>query len=173
MSRVLVVFVLMLMPAAAQNYPHRVSLSFGGMNPIDGWQAEAFDSAPMLSFDYGFRFNRYGQWDAGVDTAFATEEVANIRRNLYIPRIGYSLIVPLWRDRIEAQVGAGGAYIFIKPNIGYEQWMVYLQGKANYALDRDKRFRAGLTTRWYRDPIGSPVQQWLSFSGEVSYSFGR
>src|SRR5690606_14744193 len=74
MHRFSVLLLFLLIPAAAQEYPHRVSLSFGGMNPVAGWQAEAFDGAPLLSFDYGYRFNRYGQFDAGVDTAFATEE---------------------------------------------------------------------------------------------------
>jgi hypothetical protein len=176
MTRVLVVFVLMLMPAAAQEYWQRVSLSLGGLNPSAGYQTDGFDSAPLLSFDYGFRFHKYGQFDAGVDAAFATEERRNemeTRRNIYIPRVGYSVVVPLWRDRVEASFGGGGAYSFFKPNNGNESWLIYLQGRGNYAIDRDKRFRAGMVVRWYRDPIGTPVQQWTAVAGELTYSFGR
>jgi hypothetical protein len=176
MSRALVVFVLMLIPAAAQDYWHRASLSFGGLIPSAGHETESFDSAPLLSFDYGFRFNRYGQFDMGVDAAFATERrrsEADVRRNIYIPRVGYSVVVPVWRDRIEASFGGGGAYSFFKPNNGNESWLIYLQGRGNYAIDRDKRFRAGMVVRWYRDPIGTPVQQWTSVAVEATYAFGR
>lgn len=161
--------------AAAQEYWHRAALTFGAFVPAGGSQTSGYDTAPVLSFDYGFRFHRHGQFDAGVDAAFASTafERFTTRTNIYIPRAGYSLIVPVWRDRVEAMVGAGGAYSFFKPNVTQETWLVYGQFGANYAIDVDKRYRAGLTVRWYRDPIGTPVQQWVSVGAAVSYNWGR
>jgi hypothetical protein len=133
---------------------------------------QGFGTAPVLTFDYGFRFHRNGQFDMGIDTAFTSQ--SSVRRNLYVPRVGYRVIVPLWNDRIEPHVGFGAAYAFYKPSIPEnEMWLVYGQIGANYAIDRDLRYRAGLNIRWLRDPIGRPQQQWVAFTGEVSYSWGR
>jgi hypothetical protein len=179
MSRVLLVFLLALLPACAQEYWNRLTGTFGALNPAGGYQTNDFGSSPMLSFDYGYRFHRYAQADVGVDIAFATETlsqptVTSTRRNIYIPRFGYRAVIPLRQDRIEASIGAGGAYTFYKPTIvGREMWMVYGQIGANYALDIEKRYRAGLMVRWYRDPIGSPVQQWVSVGAEFTFSAGR
>jgi len=176
MSRALVVLLFALLPAGAQEYWHRLTGTFGALNPIGGYQANSFNSAPMLSFDYGYRFFRYGQADVGVDIGFANQNVIpdEVRRNIYIPRFGYRAIVPVWHDRIEASAGAGAGHSFIKPTIsGYEVWLVYGQLGANYAIDREGRYRAGLTVRWYRDPVGSPVQQWLTVGAEFNYSLGR
>src|SRR3954452_11569001 len=180
MSRALLLLLLALMPAGAQEYWHRLTGSFGALNPLHGYQANTFNSAPMLSFDYGFRFHRYIQADVGADIGFANEKVSSgtseseYRRNIYIWRFGYRGIVPLWHDRIEASAGAGAGHSYLKPTIpGYEVWLVYGQLGANYAIDRNGRYRAGVTVRWYRDPIGVPVQQWLTVGAEFSYSFGR
>src|SRR5947208_1020290 len=84
----------------AQDQGHRLSVGFGGLNPLSGSQSETFNSAPLLTFDYGYRFFRYGVADVGVDTGFASDKVGGVRRNLYIPRFGYSLLVPLMHDRV-------------------------------------------------------------------------
>jgi hypothetical protein len=172
MVRLLLFAVIALAPAFAQDYWHRVTGSFGGFVPLSGAGTTGFDTAPVLAVDYGFRFSRYGQFDFGADTAFASREPDG-RTNIYVPRIGYSLVVPVWQRRIEAIAGGGGAYAFYKPRIGNEGWLVYGQLGANYALDPDQRYRAGMTIRWYRDPVGSPVQQWLSVAATVSYSWAR
>lgn len=175
MVRALLVLLSVSFAVNAQEYWHRAALTFGGLVPAGGSQTSGYDTAPVLSFDYGFRFHRYGQFDAGVDAAFASVafERSSTRTNIYVPRVGYSLIVPVWRDRIEAMVGAGGAYSFFKPTVTEETWLVYGQFGGNYAIDVDKRYRAGLTVRWYRDPIGTPVQQWVSVGGTFSYNWGR
>jgi hypothetical protein len=166
-----------MLPAAAQDqYWHRVSGTFGAFVPAAGSQTSGFGNAPVISFDYGFRFHRYGQWDAGVDAAFASRLVNSRgddkrRTSIYLPRTGYSLIVPLWRDRIEAIAGAGAGYSFFKPAATRESWLVYFQGGANYAIDFEKKYRAGMMVRWYRDPVGSPQQQWVSVGAQFSYSF--
>lgn len=172
MSRVAAIFLLALSTAGAQEYWHRVSLGFGGYSAVGGPGLDGFGTAPLLNFDYGFRFARHGQFDLGVETAFASQY--GERHNLYVPRIGYRVIIPLYRDRIETHIGFGGGYIFYKPTIDdNEMWLVYGQTGVNYALDRDKRYRAGFTIRWLRDPIGRPWQQWVAFTGEASYSWGR
>jgi hypothetical protein len=169
MVRSLFLLLLTLVPAVGQDYWHRVTGSFGGFIPASGSDTTGFDTAPVVAIDYGFRFSRHGQFDAGVDAAFASR--SGQRTNIYVPRVGYSVIVPLWRDRIEAIVGAGGAHSLFKPKIATQSWLVYGQFGANYALDSDRRYRAGMMVRWYRDPIGSPVQQWVSLAATISYNW--
>jgi hypothetical protein len=81
--------------------------------------------------------------------------------------------VPLRNDRIETHVGFGGAHSLFKPKVEEQVWLVYGQVGANYAIDADRRYRVGMSVRWYRDPIGRPVQQWIAVGGEISYSWGR
>jgi hypothetical protein len=177
MSRVLFIFLIALSTAGGQEYWHRVTGGFGGYNPVAGPGLRGFDTAPVLTFDYGFRFHRNGQFDAGVDTAFTTQDLRggqDVRRNVYVPRVGYRVIVPVWDDRIEASLGFGAGYAFYKTSLPEnEMWLVYGQIGGNYALDRDKRYRAGVNVRWLRDPIGRPFQQWVAFTGEISYSWSR
>ena len=76
--------------------------------------------------------------------------------------------------RYAGAVEAGAGHGFIKPTVrGSESWLVYGQFGGNYAIDAAKKYRAGMTVRWFRDPIGVPVQQWIAVSAEFSYSFGR
>lgn len=174
MFRAPLLLLIALATAGAQEWysTHRVSAGFSGYIPAAGPGISDFDTAPALTFDYGYRFHRYGQFDAGVDTAWTSPGTRD--RMLYIPRAGYRVILPLWRDRIEASLGFGGGYAFYKPTIATnEMWLVYGLLSGNYALDRDGRYRAGVNLRWLRDPIGRPHQQWVSFGGEISYSWGR
>jgi len=177
MNRTLFLMVLALLPslATAQDlYQHRLTAAVGRLNPTGTGKSGLFDSAPLLAFDYGYRFHRYSQADIGVDLGFASEKVSKTRRNVYIPRFGYRFILPLMDDRVEAHVGAGAGHGFIKPTVrGSESWLVYGQFGGSYAIDAAKNYRAGMTVRWFRDPIGVPVQQWIAVSAEFSYSFGR
>lgn len=171
LMRTLTACTLLCLPAAAQEYWHRVTGTVGALVPAAGTESTDTDTATLVSIDYGFRFSRHGQFDAGIDTAFASR--FGQRTNVYIPRVGYRIVVPVWNDRIETHVGFGAAHTFFKPKIGEQLWMVYGQLGANYALDVDRKYRAGMNVRWYRDPIGRPVQQWVSVGGELSYSWGR
>lgn len=177
MRRALFVLTLALSPLSAQEYWHRLSGAFGALNPINGGQITGYGTSPMLSFDYGYRFHRFSQADLGVDIGFATQKNgpgADTRRNIYLPRFGYRGVIPIWQNRIEASLGAGGAHSYIKPTEqGKEVWLVYGLVGANYAIDSEKRYRAGLNIRWYRDPIGTPVQQYISVGAEFTYSFGQ
>src|SRR5687767_1953300 len=87
-------------PSLAQEYWHRVAGTVGGLNAASGSDTSGMGTAPLLSLDYGFRFHRHGQFDAGIDTAFASR--AGERTNIYIPRVGYRIVVPVWDDRVEA-----------------------------------------------------------------------
>lgn len=157
----------------AQNEEHRLSIGLGGLNPQSGTQSETLKSAPLMSFDYGYQFFRHGRADVGVDVGFASDKGTDRRRNIYLPRFGYSFLIPLWNDRIEAALGAGAAHSFIKSPIpGYESWLVYGQLGAAYAVDVNRKYRAGFFLRWYRDPIGRPEQQFISVGGQFTYAFG-
>jgi hypothetical protein len=171
MVRFLLLVFAIILPATAQEYWHRVTGSVGSFIPASGSDTSGFKSAPVLSVDYGFRYSRHGQFDAGVDAAFASRN--SVRTNVYVPRVGYSVVVPVWDERVEAIIGAGGAYSFFKPKIAQQSWLVYGQFGGNYALDPDRRYRAGMMVRWYRDPIGSPVQQWVSVAATISYNWAR
>lgn len=176
MRHALFALFLLTLPAAAQQHWHRVSGAFGGFAPAAGSETSGYETAPALSFDYAFRFHRHAQWDAGVDAAFANP-MGNFRRsvrertNIYLPRTGYSFVLPVWRGRIEVIAGAGAGYSFFKPARTNESWLVYFQGGVNYALDRDGRYRVGGIARYFRDPIGTPEQQWVSAGAQFSYSF--
>jgi hypothetical protein len=162
----------MLSTAGAQEYWNRLTVGFSGYNAVSGPGLTGYGTAPAVSVDYGYRFHRLGQFDIGADAAFTSQN--GLRRNVYVPRLGYRLIVPLWRERIEASAGFGAAYAFYVPNAASnEMLLLYLQTGANYALDRDGRYRAGINVRWLRDPTGRPQQQWLSVGPEFSYSWGR
>lgn len=171
MGRYLLLVLMTFLPAGAQDYWHRVTGSFGWFIPASGSETAGFNTAPVLAIDYGFRFSRHGQFDAGIDTAFASR--LDQRTNIYIPRVGYSAVIPVWQERVEAIVGAGGAYSLFKPKIAQQSWLVYGQFGGNYVLDADRRYRAGMMIRWYRDPIGSPVQQWVSVAATISYNWSR
>ena len=193
MVRFLAVVFVACLPAAAQEYWHHVTGTVGGLVPHAGWQTSDFKTAPLVSIDYGFRFSRHGQWDTGIDIAFATRrpvlpgtsipadrvvpsaaEVGDQRHNIYIPRMGYRIVAPLMNDRVETYVAFGGAHTLFKPNLaGRQSWLVYGQLGGNIALDSNGRYRAGMMVRWYRDPIGRPVQQWIAVGGEISYSWRR
>jgi hypothetical protein len=170
--RTLLACTLLCIPAASQEYWNRVSGTFGALTPV-GENPDPLrpGAAPLLSIDYGHRFSRHGQFDAGVDAAFA--ERGDRRMNVNIPRIGYRVIVPVWNDRIETHIGFGAGHSFFKPNPSQQVWLIYGQLGANYALDADRRYRAGMNVRWYRDPVGRPVHQWVAIGGELSYSWGR
>lgn len=79
--------------------------------------------------------------------------------------------MPLWHDRVEAAVGFGGAYSLFKPKISRQSWLIYGEGGVNYAFDSTNRYRTGIMVRWHRDPIGEPVQQWVSVGGQISYAW--
>jgi hypothetical protein len=177
MVRFLLVVFVACLPAAGQEYWHRVTGTLGFLSPHKGQQTADFNTPPLVSVDYGFRFNRHGQWDTGIDIAFAKRGLGaggEQRHNIYIPRVGYRVVVPFLADRAEAYAGFGGAHSFFKPNLaGRQSWLVYGQLGGNYAIDEEGRYRAGMMVRWYRDPIGRPVQQWIGVGAEISYHWHK
>ncbi|MDZ4800981.1 MAG: hypothetical protein SGI92_22715 [Bryobacteraceae bacterium] len=164
MSRVVLILLLTLTSLAAEDYLHRWTLGAGNFNPVGkGEQSKTIGSSPMLTIDYGYHFTRNGQADMGVDLGFGD-------RGMKIPRFGYRAIFPFLQDRLNASLGAGAGYVFVKPPLGgYEHWLVYGQVGANYALDREKKFRPGLMIRWYRDPIGRPLMNWVTVGAEMTF----
>jgi hypothetical protein len=170
--RLAVAFIVAVCSAVAQDFGQNVLLGFGAANPVSGTSTQGLGTSPVLTFNYGWRFSRYGQFDAGVDTVWG--QLGDRSRMHYIPAAGYRAILPLWNDRVELSGGGGGAYLFAKPKpSGYNTWLVYGMLEANYALDRDRRVRAGFLLRWYRDPVGRPSHQWINTGVAVSYQFGK
>lgn len=173
MARFLLFFALIIVPASAQEYWNRITGSLGGYIPAAGSDTDGFGTPLALSFDYGWRFSKHWQFDAGVDTAFASRY--GQRTNLYVPRVGYSIMIPLpyFDGRTEAIVGFGGAYSFFKPEISRQSWLVYGHFGGTYAIDHQRKYRGGMMIRWLRDPVGSPAQQWVSIAGTISYNWGK
>jgi hypothetical protein len=178
--RTLLAFLLLTCLAYPQAYDHRVTAAFGGAIPAAGSYITDYNTSPAFSILYGYRFSRYGQFDFGADVTWGSYKggiqpgSTGGTRMHYIVPTGYRAILPLWNDRIEASLGAGGAYVFYSPNPGgFNSWLVYGLLETNYALDEDQRYRAGILVKWYRDPIGAPMQQWVNVGGAFSISFGR
>jgi hypothetical protein len=158
-------------------FRHSVTAGAGLLEPVSGWVAGSFERGAAVHGEYGFRFWRYAQAEAGYAAAWPSQYIFT-GHNSYVERqtmhfIDYGArgILPLFGDRLQLSAGFGGArviqnqfYSFVTGNL-----MQY-SGRASAALDRKGRYRLGSTARFYRDP-GRPTQQWLILTGDFSVSF--
>ena len=138
----------------------------------------------MLGANYGFRFHRYFQADAGLDTVFQAARVRDflpsafgslrIRDFEFLVPLGGRVVMPLGSERVQFHAGGGGAYLryterLSQPFQGVQfgcaecgarsGWGYYGLVGGSAALDRDGHFRLGVESRVYRgrtegDPLG-------------------
>lgn len=170
--------------AQSDYYPrHNFTVGVGGAQP----RAELrglFLSRPVLSVAYGYRFARYFQADAGLDTVFGAGQVrdyldtplgpSRIRDYQFFVPLGGRAILPVAGGRLLLSGGGGVAYLRYTERL--RQLSDYLrvdcpvcnsrQGVGYYALvgtdvflDRRQHWRLGVTTKVYRghtegDPLG-------------------
>lgn len=169
----------------AQWYPrHNITFGVGGASPRAGLRAY-FQSRPALTVSYGYRFIRYFQIEAGLDTVFGAAGVRDyyespigalrIRDYQFLAPVGARAILPLAGERL--QVFGGGGFAYLRYSELLRQPSSYLRidcpvcgsrsGHGYYSLaglavfvDRGRHFRTGITTKMYRghtegDPLGA------------------
>src|SRR5579859_6720410 len=129
-------------------------------------------TAPLISFGYGYRFNRYFQADAGFQLAFGASNRQNAVQTdvgavqsgdheFMIP-LGGRVFLPLPWKRIETSAGGGVAYLHYSETVpsnsggyGYSVncytctsrggWGGYGLANASYFLDSGHVFHVGTT----------------------------
>ncbi|HUS08413.1 MAG TPA: hypothetical protein VMZ52_19065 [Bryobacteraceae bacterium] len=186
---------------------HSFTVSAGAAQPRAGLRS-LFADGPLVGVAYGFRLHRYFQADAGLDTVFGAAGVRDflptqfgdlrIRDYQFFVPLGARAIAPLLNDRIRISGGGGAAYLHYTERIqqpfrdsnfrldcpvcaSRSGWGYYALAAASVAVDRDRHFRVGVTSKVYRghtegDPLGSvPAlrtrDHWVNIAGEFGFSF--
>jgi hypothetical protein len=185
MNRMRALLFLVPLSLAAQDYYPRHNFTFGiGAGQPRSELKGLFTNSPGISAGYGYRFHRYFQADAGVDTLFGAADVEDyldtgagflkIRdREFFVP-LGGRAILPLARGRFLFGGGGGVAYmryaeVLRQPSEYFRfdcpvctsrsGWGWYALASATGFLDRDQHFRIGVTSRVFRghtegEPLG-------------------
>ena len=183
--RILVMALLLVLPVSAQYYNrHNINLMVGAGLPRADLR-ERFSDSALVGVDYGFRFHRNLQVDAGFDTVFGAAGVndwlpsqfGNLRIRdfqTFVP-FGGRVILPLAEERVHIYGGLGGVYMRYAERISqpYQDFRVpcdYCAARdgfgyyglfgVNVSFDRARMFRFGAGTRMYRghtsgDPLGA------------------
>ena len=169
---------LMVAPALAQTGHHKHFFTVGAGAGVPSGDLKPFlEDSPAFRFNYGYRFHRYFQADAGMDVVFHAAGVNDyyqsnagdlrIRDYQYFVPLGGRAILPLARDRVLLSFGGGGAYLRYQESIrqpygeygprvdcppcrSRSGWGYYGLIGGSVALDRRKMFRLGVTSRVYR-----------------------
>jgi len=137
-----------------------------------GTTTNYLSSAPLIRFNYGYRFNRLFQADAGFQMAFGAAhnqnpEVTNLGtiqggdHEFMIP-LGGRIYIPQPFHRIQISAGGGTAYLHYSetvPSSGYYSnscytcttrggWGGYGLANVSYFLDSNHNFRVGTTLQY-------------------------
>ena len=161
--------------AAAQEYNrHNINLMVGAARPR-GELPHFFSDSALLGVDYGYRFHRYFQVDAGFDSVFGAAGVrdwlpsqfGNLRIRdfqTFVP-FGGRVILPLADERVHIYGGMGGAYMRYAERINQpvdyfripcdvcaarDGFGYYGLFGVNMSMDRSRLVRFGVGTRMYR-----------------------
>ena len=164
------------LPLMAQSsYPkHNFSVGAGAGLP-GGELTGLFDDSAGVTFNYGYRWQKYLQADIGMDTLFGAagvrdfvpSELGNLRiRDFqFLVPFGGRLVLPVHDGRVQFSAGGGGAYMryterLRQPSSYYRfecpdcsarsGWGSYALVGGSVALDRYQRFRLGVTSKLYR-----------------------
>lgn len=166
-------------------YPrHNFTFAMGVAQPRADL-ANAFETRPLISAAYGYRFQRYFQVDVGLDTVFGAAGVrafedtgigyARIRDYEFFLPLGGRAILPLFRGRLLIAGGGGGAWAHYTELLhqpadyvhvdcltcgSRNGWMSYALADVSAFLDQGQHFRVGAVTKVYRgytngDPLGA------------------
>jgi hypothetical protein len=156
-------------------YPrHNFTFAMGAAEPRADL-ANAFQTRPLISAAYGYRFQRYLQADVGLDTVFGAAGVrayettgfgyARIRDYEFFVPLGGRVILPLFGGRLLIAGGGGGAWahyteLLHQPADYYHidcvscgsrsGWMSYALVDVSGYLDRGRHFRVGAVSKVYR-----------------------
>jgi hypothetical protein len=152
---------------------HNVMVGVGAAIPT-GSSTSYLNTAPLISFGYGYRFTRLFQADAGVQFAFGAANNQNAEitdfgtvqggdHEIMVP-LGGRIYIPQPFKRIEVSVGGGTMYLHysetISSNAGYGYqnycysctsrggWGGYGMANVSYFLDSNHIFRVGTTVQY-------------------------
>ncbi len=175
-----------LLASAQSETLHRNTVTVGGGAAIPVGNDTAYlKTAPMFSVDYGYRFNRFLEADAGFQMAFGAAQNQNAEvtdlgtlqggdHEFMIP-LGGRLYIPSPLKRMEFSVGGGGVHLHysetIPSNAGYGYyspscysctsrggWGGYGLASARYFLDENHNFHVGTTLQFISAKTnGQPV----------------
>jgi hypothetical protein len=183
MWRILTLFVCGCFPAATvvqaqATYPRQsLTAGVGGIFPVSGWVSGSFTDGPALNVEYGYRFWRYAQAEAGYSGAWPKQLIFTghdsfiERQNLTFLSYGGRGILPLHGDRLLLSAGAGGGYLWDHQTFSSATTSLFqYSGRASYAIDSKQRYRFGATVRVWQS-LGEEPQRWLTLTGDFTYSF--
>ena len=194
-------------PLAAQTRWPKHYATFGvGAGLPGGALSGLFNDRPGISVNYGYRFMRYVQADVGLDTVFGAAGVrqflltdlgyVRIRDFQWLIPFGGRLVLPVKAGRLLLSAGGGGAYMryserLQQPSSYYRftcttcnarsGWGNYALASASVALDHYQRFRAGVTSKFYRGhtdgaavgalPAAETLDRWVNLFVDVTVTF--
>ena len=173
---------LLALPLLAQSpdWYRKHYFSVGGGAGLPGGDIKPLlDPSPAFRFNYGYRFHRYFQADAGIDTVFYAARVRDFYESdfgdlrikdyqFFVP-MGGRAIVPLMRNRVLLSAGGGGPYMRYQERVrqpfgdnfridcpvcrARDGWGYYGLVGASVAIDRAQMIRLGFSTRVYRADV--------------------
>jgi hypothetical protein len=151
---------------------HNAVFGVGSAIPM-GNTTNYLNTAPLINFGYGYRFNRFLQADAGVQMAFGAAHNQNAEvtdvgaiqggdHEFVIP-LGGRVYIPQPFKRLEFSAGGGTAYLHYSEtvsssNVGFAVgcysctsrggWGGYGLANVSYYLDSNRMFHVGTTVQY-------------------------
>ncbi len=168
----------------AQNtdfHHHNAVFGVGSAIPA-GSTTNYLNTAPLINFAYGYRFNRLFQADAGVQMAFGAANNRNAEvtdvgaiqggdHEFMIP-LGGRVYIPQPFKRLAFSAGGGTAYLHYSEtvssgNVGYSVgcysctsrggWGGYGLANLSYYLDSNQMFHVGTTVQYISASTNGPA----------------
>lgn len=178
-----------------ESYPHHnITIGVGGAIPSSKLSQDVvtapplptgnfLSASPILTVNYGYRFQRYLQADIGFNIAFGAAQVRDflqtgfgdfrIRDREYMIPFGGRAILPLMDDRLLLSAGGGGVYLRYAEGVRQPSqffridcpvctsrtgWGGYGLADISYFLDQGRHFRLGVTAQYiYGRTNGDPL----------------
>ena len=156
----------------ADLHHHNITFGVGPAIPT-GTTSNYLSTAPLISFGYGYRFNRLFQADAGLQMAFGAAnnqnaEVTDIGPvqggdHEFIIPLGGRVYIPQPFKRFEVSAGGGTAYLHYSETVSSGDpnypigcysctsrggWGGYGLANVNYYLDSNRNFHVGTTAQF-------------------------
>jgi hypothetical protein len=178
-------FVLVAVPACAQRLENTNQLSFGIGGAVPAGAYGPLNGGLAFELNYGYRYTRYVQIDAGFESSWNRDyrdfERGGLIRTttFFFAPVGIRVNVPIAYGRIIPFVGGGGVYNFdgasdIVPGVDAHKGGLYALAGVSYALDSQHRRRVGVAVRYMNIvSAGEPHPQWVNVFGEYTYSWGQ
>lgn len=162
---------------------HRNNAVFGVGSAIPvGSTSSYLNTAPLINFGYGYRFNRLFQADAGVQMAFGAAHNQNAEltdvgavqggdHEFMIP-LGGRVYIPQPFKRLEFSAGGGTAYLHYSETVSSGQvgysvgcysctsrggWGGYGLANVSYYLDSSRTFHVGTTVQFIDASTNGPA----------------